>query len=386
MNLIKLAALAAATVVGALAGVWAIPRINSVVISLSDIAAYQGKIALAQSSITVNVPESSPNNVVSVTIPEPLIRASDLAEGQVLITGVKGEARVGPYPVQLLANIPWAREMRTGNTQAELDLTEWTPYRAESAWMIPTGLHSREVWVEFRGGGNVFRTTALVPEHRQELGTDYPFPVLAGNRFDPHTNGEVIWSQDFARSNGRWVSYDFNGGAFGNENVFYPASWASDGYIWTDNSRWRIDTPETPHSILALLVYPGWLAMHPRGGTLDLTSAEVSLTLRGVDLDLKGGTAHFYVNTADGRWHISEPLTISNEGWSVNEIAIQDAIWDKSWDRGDENGSPDVDLTNVSQLGIKFINFVDRVEPTGILAIDSIGIRRDQSTETQAGL
>ena len=114
----------------------------------------------------------------------------------------------------------------------------------------------------------------------------------------------------------------------GGRNVFYPVSWEKSGgfhgsgYIWADDSRWRIDTPENPHSILALLIYQRWKT--PRGvgqGTLDgkggpvldLRNAEVSLYLRGDNLDLKGAKLYFWVVSGFTRWHFDgQPLAVSD--------------------------------------------------------------------------
>ena len=49
------------------------------------------------------------------------------------------------------------------------------------------------------------------------------------------------------------------------------------GYIWADDSRWRIDTPENPHSILAFIIYRGWVG----GKALDLRGAKLSVYQRG---------------------------------------------------------------------------------------------------------
>src|SRR5262245_22215075 len=61
---------------------------------------------------------------------------------------------------------------------------------------------------------------------------------------------------NFDKDREGWQIYDYNGGKQGGGNVFFPATWEKTGgvrdtgYIWADDSRWRIDTPENPHSIL----------------------------------------------------------------------------------------------------------------------------------------
>src|SRR5262249_14355923 len=160
-------------------------------------------------------------------------------------------ARVGPYPVRFLANIPGAKQMRLGNTLNELKFSEWRDYAAESLWFVRTGEGTRVVFAEFRGPDLEYKTSALVPPYDEAKGTDYEFPLTPSNKYDPFDDGHLIWSQNFSVWSGRWASYDLSGGPFDlKHNVFYPVSWASTGgsdgggYIWTDNSRWRIDTPE----------------------------------------------------------------------------------------------------------------------------------------------
>src|SRR5687768_8855791 len=63
-----------------------------------------------------------------------------------------------------------------------------------------------------------------------------------------------------------WQAYDYNGGVAGGGNVFYPLNWEkaggvnNSGYVWADDSQWRIDTPESPNSILAFIVYRKWVS------------------------------------------------------------------------------------------------------------------------------
>src|SRR5690606_3638234 len=104
----------------------------------------------------------------------------------------------------------------------------------------------------------------------------------------------TIWQQSFSNGSDRWKPYDYDGGLYGNGNVFFPASWSESGgadgggFIFADDSRWQIDTPESPHSILALLTYPSWVdSSSPT--SLDLTDTVVEFFLRGDDLALNGG-------------------------------------------------------------------------------------------------
>src|SRR5437762_298387 len=113
-----------------------------------------------------------------------------------------------------------------------------------------------------------------------------------------------------------WQIYDYAASiaAGPGENVFRPVTWETmggvnkSGYIWADDSRWTIDTPEAPHSLLALILYRRWIG----DGELDLRNAKVSVFLRGDQLDLEGANCFFWVSKSGVRWHYaSRPLEIS---------------------------------------------------------------------------
>ena len=296
-----------------------------------------------------------------------------------MIDGMRGQvnegrgAEVGVYPVRFLSNIPGAQQMRLGNTREELALADWQSYSPEVQWFVRSGHGRRTVYAEFRREGDVTKTQALVPNFDNSLGTDYVFPVYEGNRLDVYDEAAPIWSQDFSDGFGRWVSYDYHGGVHQSQNTFYPASWHEDGYIWTDASRWRIDTPETPHSILALLVYPKWLAIDERAHTLDLNGATVRIDVDASQLDLKGGTAHLFVNSRGGRWHSQEPLELGDD-WTTNEIDVDSAEWFRSWDDTSEGSDGQPQLGEVYSFGVKFIGFPHGIEPTGVLKLDNVVI------------
>ncbi len=87
---------------------------------------------------------------------------------------------------------------------------------------------------------------------------------------------------------------------------------ANSGYVWADDSQWRIDTPESPNSILAFIIYRSWVNAPP----LDLREAEVSVYLRGDHLDLKGAQCYFWALDQEigTRWHyVSQPLTVNQD-------------------------------------------------------------------------
>ena len=91
-----------------------------------------------------------------------------------------------------------------------------------------------------------------------------------------------------------WKSYKYGEGHKPG-GVRYPrVTWESSGgvgntgYVWSDDSRWAIDEPERPHSILALIYYWKW-----GGGEspVDLRDARVSVYLRGTAWTSKGRIA-----------------------------------------------------------------------------------------------
>jgi hypothetical protein len=198
-----------------------------------------------------------------------------------------------------------------------------------------------------------------------------------------------------------WRAYDYSGdGQAGGRNVFYAVTWertggvGDSGYIWADDSRWRIDTPEQPHSILAILVYQRWKSPSPDGSftvprgigqgtrdglggpSLDLRDAEVALYLRGDHLDLKGAKVYFWVVSGFNRWHFTaRPLPVSEGRWGerVRFVLRNDpSLWHRSWTN--EARPPDLDhvLGHVASYGLAFVGF--SAEVTGRLALDELEI------------
>jgi len=191
-----------------------------------------------------------------------------------------------------------------------------------------------------------------------------------------------------------WQIYDYNGGSGGKNNVFFLASWertgglGNSGYIWADDSRWRIDTPEDPHSILPLILYHRWVALDAEAGgpnetprptgflkedAMDLRGAEVSVHLRGDGLDLKGARCYFWVHGAGTRWHYTgRPLRITAGEWGPPEHFILDndeARWHRSW----QDEPLDEALRNSVSYGISFVGFSEEV--TGKLSMEHFEMR-----------
>lgn len=184
------------------------------------------------------------------------------------------------------------------------------------------------------------------------------------NDFNAHTEG--------------WCIYDYEADAAGKQdNRFPPVTWErsggieDSGYVWADDSRWTIDTPERPHSILAFIIYRRWIG----GGSLDLRDADISVYLRGVDLDLKGAECYFWVNKPGTRWHLTKsPLYVSTDGWASQpntfELTNDESLWHRSWQP--KKASLDEVLANCISYGFSFVGFTEKV--TGRFCMDELRI------------
>lgn len=301
--------------------------------------------------------------------------------GEIAVAGVLGDPHngFGGIPVTFLANIPGAVEMRVASTAEELALSDWRAYSPETEFWMRTGYHERTIYAEFRdSGGTVTALQTIVPAFDESLGTNYAVPTLTA--IQPAGSPD-IWRQDFNAGHEAWTIYDFNSGDPNGANVFYAASHHStggvndSGYIWADNSRWLIDTPESPHSILALLTYPQW-GTYPNNLKIDLNGTRAEFYLRGDDLDLKGGAAYFWVLDDYGRYKQYDiQLAIGDGTWAFNSIDLgaDQAGWVQSWSK---TPGAQLDFTKVWSWGIGFVGFTPGVEPTGVLALDEFTIAR----------
>ena len=200
-----------------------------------------------------------------------------------------------------------------------------------------------------------------------------PLSVEAGER-------HVIKNQ-FDENREGWQIYDFHGGKPGCGNVFFPATWehtggvANSGYIWADDSRWRVDTPETPHSILPFIIYRQWVD----GKALDIRGAKVSLYLRGDNLHLQGAKCLFWAlnHSAGTRYHFTGKTLKVNAGeWGERQTIVfknDENLWHKSWSRNpDKPASLDDVLRECDSYGLSFVGFT--CEVTGRLAMDEFVI------------
>jgi len=179
-----------------------------------------------------------------------------------------------------------------------------------------------------------------------------------------------------------WQAYDYNGGVAGGGNVFYPLNWEKSGgvngsgYVWADDSQWRIDTPESPNSILAFIIYRKWVS----GPALDLREAEVSVSLRGDGLNLKGARCYFWALDQEigTRWHYtSQPLEVTQRRWGKPlrfRLKNQESLWHRTWARTPSSpASLDEVLRTCDSYGFSFLNFSGEV--TGKFSMDELEIR-----------
>ncbi len=180
-----------------------------------------------------------------------------------------------------------------------------------------------------------------------------------------------------------WHSYEYTASKACRTNIFILATWEKNGgvhdsgHIWCDESRWSIDTPEEPHSILPLLNYPAWYGCQPP----DMREAEVRVYLRGDGLELHGAKCCFWVLSADpqARFHFtSQPLEIGDGAWPAEPSLItlknDPSAWHLSW--AANPASPpllDTALGHCQSYGFSFLGFSREV--TGRLSMDEFEIK-----------
>ena len=184
-----------------------------------------------------------------------------------------------------------------------------------------------------------------------------------------------------------WHSYDYHGSIVAGSGIFVLTTWErkggvdNSGFVWADQSRWSADVPERPISILALIHYRGWVGLEP----VDLRQAEVSVYLRGYDLQLYGAECFFWVHAPGVRWHYSgRPIPITHGDWAPQPsrflLENDESLWNRSYSSAEfqhrsyaEDG-PRLDdvLGEVHSYGFSLIGF-DR-EVQGRLAMDEFAI------------
>jgi hypothetical protein len=178
-----------------------------------------------------------------------------------------------------------------------------------------------------------------------------------------------------------WCSYDYHGSVTGGKNIFILTTHErsggvnDSGYVWCDEHRWSADTPEVPLSILPLLYYRSWT----NDGPVDLRGAEVSVYLRGDNLNVYGADCLFWVHSNGTRWHFnSNPLEISDGRWADEPLRFtlknDESLWHMSWTgRAEGPASLDTLLKGAVSYGFSFVNISDEVR--GRLSMDELEIK-----------
>jgi hypothetical protein len=279
-----------------------------------------------------------------------------------------------------------ATEMRLGNTRGEVALAPWVPYAARRLWYLP-GLNYRtvqhEVFVQFRGP-SLSPVELQVPVYRADAtrkATVPGFPIISVP--DRRSSAFVI-AHGFDNWNERWVTYQDQ---WGYGNVFMPMSHALSGgvrggHIWTDASRWRVDPPEDPDSILVAMVYwrwmtaPGFVAARGFGDMVNLSDATVRVSLRGRSLSIGPARVTFWVTCDGSRWHLKRPLEVADGRWTASSVTLSTAVaeWDRSWARG--GTAPAFCLDKVDSYGLAFRGIPRDFDAKGVFDVDDFSIRR----------
>ncbi len=183
----------------------------------------------------------------------------------------------------------------------------------------------------------------------------------------------------------KWSSYNYLGEG---RHEYCPCHYSEEGgvnnaaYVTVDDSLWTIDTPESPHSILALII-PSLLdiTLPP----LDLRDARISFYLRGDELQLHGASCYFWVVTflpATTRWHYTRyPLQIPEGQWSeLQELTLnpQEELWHCSFSFADPRIPLDETLEICTSFGFSFVGFSEKV--TGKLSLSEFTIHKNIDT------
>jgi|GEM_PF-1802963 len=182
-----------------------------------------------------------------------------------------------------------------------------------------------------------------------------------------------------------WCSYTYLGtgshrysrGTYAGTGGFHDKA-----YITVDDSQWTIDTPESPESILALIIPT---VMDINLPPLDLRNVKISFSLRGDNLQLYGAKCYFWVVTflpKTTRWHYtSQPLDISEGEWSelqTLDLTPDEKLWHCSFSFS-EQAIPLANTLNICMsFGFSFVGFSQKV--TGKLSLSEFTIHQNLDT------
>jgi hypothetical protein len=161
--------------------------------------------------------------------------------------------------------------------------------------------------------------------------------------------------------------------------------WNNGAYVTADDSLWTIDTPESPQSILALMI-PSTLML--KSPPLDLRYTAVSFSLRGDNLQLYGASCYFWVVSfvpTSTRWHYtSQPLIVPEGKWSELQTLVLSPKED-AWHCSFSLQQPRTPLNDVLGLcmsfGISFMGFSEKV--SGNISLSDFTIHKNLSTQLE---
>ena len=155
------------------------------------------------------------------------------------------------------------------------------------------------------------------------------------------------------------------------------------GFVWTDSSRWGVDAPESPDSILVAVNYWRWLfpdewrARTGSGDVVDLRDTVLEVALKGRELQLQGAHTTFWVLCNGQRWHLTDPyLSIVNDRWTQNRVLLprEEERWALSWAR---SGIPTgLCLEQVESYGFAFRDFSTDAAVSGVFEMDAFTLTR----------
>ncbi len=160
---------------------------------------------------------------------------------------------------------------------------------------------------------------------------------------------------------------------------YYSAGGFNNGlYIVSNDSKWTVDTPESPHSILAILMRA--VRTFSTEDRLDLRNVEVSFALRANGLDLHGANTYFWIGCHEPvatRWHITaNPLKIVEGEWTNQNVQLvnDETKWHCSWSKQPPPSSLDATLSGVSSYGFAFTDFEQPV--SGQIELSAFSIHK----------